>query len=604
MAKVYEMPGTLNTAVPLILEDPRASKSNVYLYGIKHDKNSLTPYFNKSLRDFVDVTNNHGQNTSSHYNDNKLFLNKTTTHVQDYYNTTSNTNSSYNVPDESAWMFMDDTLERGIIAPITDSTNSATTYVMNSYNHQYSYNRMTGAISESGEWEDLTNNLQSASAYYMGKIYWLKAASGRVHGFGQYSSNSTSSWSFNPSYYWMSMGSSWPSGSYNSFSYSTGYSITGGGTYFTPQYLGESTVDGSLLIVNTYAYSSSSYASKVSVTKAVISNSATPTYTILGQNASVATVAAGSHSGGGNLGNDVFRKNCSHTFTDPRDSNKKAFYYPYFDSYGDFHPFVCTWDTTDDSIAIEEDITITGDKSSVHASLLTESISGSGQAGISAITWTANGNRYVGYIPFDMPQPTGQGAGMKTIFAYTVNPANPKSLTYHSKIELSSVPRNYVWLNDTRTLLGIFNKDSFEVLAWNDATGWAVTTTITERVSACGRDSLDRIWYSTNNSAINATYQDLNLLSPTLPVTVSIVPENTDNQYTGTEIDTYVNVSAYDTAGVRIAASVKLVIDSASVTFADGSKAKTVTTLTNGELQVATKINGAGYTNITASIQL
>lgn len=604
MAKVYNMPGTLNTSVPLILEDPRASKSNVYLYGIKHDKNSLTPYFDKSLRNFLSVTNTQLLATTNHYNSNKLYLNKPTTHVQDYYNTTANTSSSHNFPDESAWMYMDDTLEHGVITPITDSTNSATTYVMNNYNYRNSYTRLTGPITGAGEWEDLTNSMETIDAYYMGKIYWLKAASGRVHGFGQYSQSSTSSWNFNPNYMWMSTGSAWPNGSYDSFSYATNYTITGGGNYYTPQYLGESTVDGSLLIVNTYNYTSSSLTSKVTVTKVAISNSATPTYTILGQNASGATVAAGSHSGGGNLGNDNFRKNCSHTFTDPRDSNKKAFYYPYFDSYGDFHPFVCTWDTTDDSIAIEEDITITGDKSSVHASLLTESISINGQGGTSAVTWTANGTRYVGYIPFDMAQPTGQGAGMKTIFAYTVDPANPKNLTYHSKIELSSVPRNYVWLNDTRTLLGIFNKDSFEVLAWNDATGWAVTTTITERVSACGRDSLDRIWYSTNNSSIGAAYQDLNLLSPTLPVTVSIVPENTDNQYTGTEIDTYVNVSAYDTAGTRIAASVKLVIDSASVTFADGSKAKTVTTLTNGELQVATKINGAGYTNITASIQL
>jgi hypothetical protein len=607
MAKVYKMPGTLNTGVPLILEDPRASKSNVYLYGIKHDKNSLTPYFDKSIKNFFEVNNVNNtqiQNSSNHYSNNKLYLNKPTTHVQDYYSTSAGNNTSYNFPDESAWMYMDDTLECGVISPITDSTNSATTYLMNNYNHRNSYQVMTGPITEAGEWEDLTNNMPSTDAYYMGKINWLKAASGRVHGFGQYSGSGTSSWSFYPSYMWMSLGGSWPSGSYNSFSYSTSNNITGGGNYYTPQYLGESTVDGSLLIVNTYSHSSSSLTSKVTVTKAVISNASTPTYTILGQNASAEPLAAGSHSGGGNLGNDTFRKNCSHIFTDPRDSDKKAFYYPYFDSYGDFHPFVCTWNTTDDSIAIEEDITITGDKSSIHASLLTETISGAAQGGVSAVTWTANGTRYVGYIPFDMALPTGQGAGMKTIFAYTMDPANPKNLTYHSKIELGSVPRNYVWLNDTRTLLGIFNKDSFEVLAWNDATGWAVTTTVSERVSACGRDSLDRIWYSTNNSTIGAQYQDLNLLSPTLPVTVSIVPENTDNQYTGTEIDTYVNVSAYDTAGVRIAASVKLVIDSASVTFADGSKAKTVTTLTNGELQVATKINGAGYTNITASIQL
>jgi len=303
------------------------------------------------------------------------------------------------------------------------------------------------------------------------------------------------------------------------------------------------------------------------------------------------------------MNNKRFRKNCSHLFTDPRDANKKAFYYPYFDSYGDFHPFVCTWDTTTDVFALEEDISVTGDKSSVHASFLTETTYGYCD-GVTVDTWVAGGTRYVAYIPWDTAQYASSGAAFRTIITYSVDAADPKALTYHSKIELPSSPRNYVWLNDTRTMIGVFLKNSFVVLAWNVATGWAVTTTLPERVSACGRDSLDRIWYSTNNSDINSTYQDLNLLSPTLPVTVTITPENTDNQYTGVVIDTYVNVSAYDTAGTRIAASVKLVIDSASVTFADGTKAKTVTTLTNGELQVATKINGAGYTNITASIQL
>ena len=605
MAKVYQQPGTLQTGVPLIAEDPRASKSNVYLYGVKHDKNTLTPYFNKTLTNYLSsVPNTQVQSSSSFYMGSKLVLTKPTTHIQDYYNNGNNQTTAYNFPDENSWIFMDDTLEQGVIQRITDSTNSATTYIENYWHYITSYNRLTGAITEEGEWEDLTrsNLTTTTTAAYAGNVYWLKAKDGRVHGFGMLT-GTANQWNFLPSYSWHSTGGSWPT-AYNSYNYSLSYTITGGGNYTTPQYLGESSVDGSLLIVSTNPSTMGGSTSRVTVTKAVISAAVTPTYTILGQNSNTTPIAAGSHSGGTNLGNKNFRKNCSHTFTDPRDANKKAFYFPYFDSSGDFHPFVGTWNTTTDAVLIEEDITITGDKSSVHASLLTENISLNAIGGTSAVTWVSNGTRYVGYIPFDMAQPTTTGAGMRTIFAYTMDPANPKNLTYHSNIELASVPRNYVWLNDARTLLGIFNKESFEVLAWNDATGWAVTTTILERVSACGRDSLDRIWYSTNNTSITSSYQDLNLLSPTLPVTVSITPENTDNQYTGTVIDTYVDVSAYSTSGSRIATSVRLVIDSASVTFADGSKTKTVTTLTTGELQVATKINGPGYTNITASIQL
>lgn len=600
MAKVAKMPGTINTSVPLILEDPRSSKDVMFLYGVKHDKNSLTPYFNKSIRNMLSVTNTQPQNTTTTNFSSKLLLNKPTTHVGDWYTTGNGSSTSYNFPDESAWIIMDETKEQGVIKTITDVNNSATTYYWSDWNDQYTYAHGSNAITENGEWEDLTTDYATSNARYGASWTPIVVGYNRVYGFHSYS-GSTSSWSWQPNYTWAYLGTNWPTAS-ASFSYTSSYNIGGKGNYWTPQYIGQSSLDNSTLVVQTSSYTSSD-STRVHVTKNTFTSSATPTYTVLLSSTGGVTVASGTHQGGYNMNNKRFRKNCSHLFTDPRDANKKAFYYPYFDQYGDFHPFVCTWDTTTDVVALEEDISITGDKSSAHASFLTETTYGFCD-GVTVDTWVAGGTRYVAYIPWDTAQYASSGAAFKTIITYSVDAADPKALTYHSKIELPDSPRNYVWLNDTRTMMGVFLKNSFVVLAWNVATGWAITTTIPERVSACGRDSLDRIWYSTNNSEINLSYQDLNLLSPTLPVTVTITPESTDNQYTGVVIDTYVDVSAYNTAGARIAASVKLVIDSASVTFADGTKAKTVTTLTSGELQVATKINGAGYSNITASIQL
>jgi hypothetical protein len=40
------------------------------------------------------------------------------------------------------------------------------------------------------------------------------------------------------------------------------------------------------------------------------------------------------------------------------------------------------------------------------------------------------------------------------------------------------------------------------------------------------------------------------------------------------------------------------------MTFSDDSTSKTVTTLTSGELQVATKVISAGFTNVSASIEI
>jgi hypothetical protein len=94
------------------------------------------------------------------------------------------------------------------------------------------------------------------------------------------------------------------------------------------------------------------------------------------------------------------------------------------------------------------------------------------------------------------------------------------------------------------------------------------------------------------------------LLTPTLPVSITVTPENASYTYAGSNITTYVNVSAINASGARIATSVKLVIEGSSMTFTDGSTQKTVTTQTSGELQVGTTVTGAGFTNVAASIEI
>ena len=69
-------------------------------------------------------------------------------------------------------------------------------------------------------------------------------------------------------------------------------------------------------------------------------------------------------------------------------------------------------------------------------------------------------------------------------------------------------------------------------------------------------------------------------------------------------VSTSVAVSALNPSGVRIATSVKLVIEGSSMTFADASTVKTVTTLTTGDLTVNTLVTGAGYNNMSASVEI
>ena len=47
MAKVWDYEGDYDR--PVVLEDPRAGNDGFYINGNKHDKNSLTPQYNKSI---------------------------------------------------------------------------------------------------------------------------------------------------------------------------------------------------------------------------------------------------------------------------------------------------------------------------------------------------------------------------------------------------------------------------------------------------------------------------------------------------------------------------------------------------------------------------
>ena len=196
-------------------------------------------------------------------------------------------------------------------------------------------------------------------------------------------------------------------------------------------------------------------------------------------------------------------------------------------------------------------------------------------------------------------------SNLRTWCTYSIGGSDPKALTHHSTVTIPKTANNIVWLNDSRTLLGVMCVGATYIYAFTSGGGWALATSITENVYDMGRDSLDRIWYTTRSSTFAGGLRCyLNLLTPTLPVTITLVPASTAYTYAGSNVATSVTVSALNPSGVRIATSVKLVIEGSSMTFADGSTVKTVTTLTSGDLTVNTLVIGAGYNNMSASVEI
>ena len=603
MAKVYSYQGDGNW--PAIVEDPRANNDGFYFYGNRHDKTSLTPQFNSRLN----FSNSGGYSESSYFyayattnyeRYQHLSLNKLTVHLPQWYTTSD----SYinNIPDDSAWRHMDENEPSSVgglrVYQNTDGSKKAFGF-WGGYSTSEAYVLWNNVPGDSTYLhETRPNSYSTGSSYFIDFIGVQDSEhNGYVFGSRKHTSN------FYPSYQFFAKGSGFPAswtGSYDT-------SFSGMTTYWGIQLLGKSSVDGEMMWAGCYSYGGTE-SNEVKIVKTTRDGDGYPTQTVVHEVEGDATVtAAGTHQGGNNMNGVGIWHTYSKTFDDPRAAGKKCFYKAWFDSYGDFHPLLTTWTLSDDTFVTETDISITGDKSTAHASLVSHTTdTGNTHHGSPIVCeqFYSGSTRYVGYFPLDCKQKYSAEDGFKNFIIYSVDAADPKSLTYHSKLTLPETARNLIWLNDDRTLMGLFFKTTFKMYAWNDVSGWTETSVIGDSVHAIGRDSLDRIWYTTKTNAMSASYADINLLSPTLPVTVNITPELSSYSYGGSNITSYIDVSALNASGARIATNVRLVIEGSSMTFTDGSTTKTVTTLTTGDLQVGTVVTGAGYTNVTASIEL
>jgi len=613
MAKVYDYKGI--TSHPVLLEDPRVTSNEIYFFGWLHDKNSLSPVFNAiintgqigaSYASFSGLVNSI-QSTAGYVTQDQLFLKKQTVHVH-AIRAAINTQNATNTPplDNNMWWTLDPSYNYGgNIQELFDGTSRT---VMINYGSYWSSSTGYRAI-----WPPLSNTTKlsdsplltianlvppgqpSKNQHYIR----INPTSKLVYGFG--AEHRDSNYYHNPTYGWLAGGPTYPS----SMS-STYRSITNLSDSTEVQFIGLSLLDNNplFILIRRDVLTAATTVQKVAW------NSTTPTVTQM-YTITSAISAGGTNAGGNRMAGNYYPASCSQWFTDPRvvAETTKCWYYPYFDSSRNFHPILYTWNQTNDTFNRETDITITGDLSSVHADMTgLSSYSNAASIWITANmcchTFVNNSNRYVMFINIDGRDQYPTTPGPRTSVVYAVNASNPKALTYHSKIVWPDTPKNFVFLNDDQTLMGMFFTNTFKLYAWNNSTGWQETVSINTVVTACGRDGDGRIWYVQTSTAQANTAPELHILTPSLPVSITINPEFASYDYAGTPINSYINVSAYNASGNRIAADVKLVINGGSMTFSDTTTVKTVTTLTNAEKQQNIIITGAGFSNITASVEI
>lgn len=340
-------------------------------------------------------------------------------------------------------------------------------------------------------------------------------------------------------------------------------------------------------------------------------NDSDNTGTVLFTNSSAPS--AGGTSAGGNRGTsfgNYLAKYSSQTFTDPTSAGNVCWYTPYQDSAGKYHPFWFQWNRTTDTFTRNSDITVNwGAQSNQENVWSPDTVSSSGvtsgiglQRLIFNETWTVSGTRYL-----MMGQLHGSGAVYDTIpkartfVIFTVDPSNPKLLTYHSKAEIPATPRNIIFFNDAKTQMGVFSDTAFYTYNFTAGAGWTLSGTLPYRFSAVGVDSLGRIWALAQGTS---GYGEIHMITLNVPVTITVTTPQQTYNFTGTNINSSLTVNAYDTAGARMAVSVKLVIDGGSMTFAGSTLTTTINTSASADTTVPVTITGSGISNIIASVVL
>jgi hypothetical protein len=585
---------------PSITEDPTPNSNLLYFQLDGHNKTTLTPLIDSMLNlnpaSYLPVTFGISQQAGEITGPlgGILQLKGEVTHCR---HVIYNTQSDYrNNIDYAPFLSMDPT--RPIIQTRSDTYNTLThniigyNYYPNSASVNYYFTRKVGNTQDYSQTPPLQNTTLTAT-YYAYPMYINPSTGNQIVIAGLHSTTPPGT----------SQGASWTGIFGSTLAQAT--PVTGVQGTKNMQFVGVATDNLPIFLHNNVGddYTQVFYKYNDSNNTSVVLNTF-----------NTAPAGAGTSAGGARTaptGGNFCVKLASRTFTNPN-TNNTGFYLPYFDTSGNYHPHYFEWNTTTNVFTRNSAITMTyasGNFSTYHTvdvtSLTSVSIAYGMQRFYANESFVYSGTRYVTFMYL-------HGAGgvldatplNRTFVTYSVNGSNYAQLTYHSSLTIPATPKSIVWLNDARTLFGIFTQANFYIYSFNSAvTGWALTASLPYQFNAVGRDSLGRIWAQDSGPF---GYGRVHLLSGAVPTTVSVVPAQTSYSYAGSTINTTLIVNAYDATGARMVANITLTATGNGIRLVDGSSNQVTTLVVTTSASANTTVNAAvisaGPTTISSSI--
>jgi hypothetical protein len=332
---------------------------------------------------------------------------------------------------------------------------------------------------------------------------------------------------------------------------------------------------------------------------------------------------AGGTSAGGNRGNSFLvqpMKFASKTFDNPASAGNKAFYAPYLDVVGAYHPLLFTWNRTTDVYERFTDITVNWGSTNQNDVWQPDSTTAT------AVNSTTCTQRFVYnevlkvlddennerlFLTFFQTQGTGvtndADQRRRTVVNFEIDQTDPKVLTYHSHTVIPRTIKNNVWLNDERTILGIVTWDNFYIYNFNPepGIGWQLSADLPYRFESVGRDSLGRIW-AVDGGPFN--YGRVHIITPSVPAVIKVTLAENNYNFTGTVINSTGTVEAFGASGERLEVDVRLRVVGTSLRIINDSEQEVtelvVQTSSAEAVSFNIRVKSAGNSSIIASLEI
>lgn len=209
-------------------------------------------------------------------------------------------------------------------------------------------------------------------------------------------------------------------------------------------------------------------------------------------------------------------------------------------------------------------------------------------------------------------------ASQKTLTTFEIDTSTWTSCTYVNSIGVTAY--SYCGLDDNNTKIAVIRNGGVDVYTSNNGI-WSITATEPGAISFVARDQSSRLWaldWAVNSfdlitdvadftNTINFTEikPKIRLVSESLPNQVSVILNDRNLTYTGTNISTTATVNAYNTSSARVATTVYLKLAGSNARFTtNGSTEIEVTTSANVDTSVGITVTGSGYIQLSASFSL